>query len=171
MKALLVIDMLKDFADEKGALYCGEVSGRIIPFIKEKIAACRKSGCKVVYVCDAHKDDDREFKMFGPHAVKGSEGAKVIDELKPEAADIIVEKATYNAFYDTELDRILKELDPEEIDIVGVCTSICVMEAVGALRLRGYKVVVYKGGVADFDQKAHDFALGRMKKIYGAEIA
>jgi len=170
MKVLLVSDMLKDFMEEAGALYCGKESSKIIPFIKQKIDECRKSGCKVIYVCDAHADDDKEFRMFDAHAVKGSEGAKVIKELRPGEADIIVEKTTFSAFYNTELDRTLKELDPDEVDVVGVCTSICVMDAVGALRVRGYKVVVYRDGVADFDQEAHGFALKRMEKVYGAEI-
>ncbi|MCK4851940.1 MAG: cysteine hydrolase [Candidatus Omnitrophica bacterium] len=170
MRVLLVIDMLKDFMDEDGALYCGKESRRIVSFIKEKIRECRTSDCRVIYVCDAHDPRDKEFRMFKPHAVKGSEGAKVIDELRPETADIIVEKTTYDAFYDTELDRVLKETGAGRVEVVGVCTSICVMEAVGVLSLKGYDVVVHKDGVADFDQEAHCFALNRMEKVYGAKV-
>ena len=94
MKVLLVIDMLKDFMEEGGALFCGEKSREIIPFVKDKIAEYRQSGFKVIYVCDAHAPDDKEFKMFSNHAVKGTEGAKVIEEIKPEKSDIVMEKTT-----------------------------------------------------------------------------
>jgi nicotinamidase/pyrazinamidase len=35
---------------------------------------------------------------------------------------------------------------------------------------RDYKIIVYKDGMADFDQQAHQFSLEGMKKTYGAEI-
>ncbi len=170
MKVLIVIDMLNDFMGEGAPLYCGKEGRRIIPFIKDKIDEYRKSGDKVVYVCDAHDSKDKQFQMFSPHAVKGSKGAEVIDELKPQPGDIIVEKTTVRPFYATDLDRIITELAPEEVCVLGVCTSICIMETVADLRVRGYKAVVYKDGVADFDTEAHKYALKRMVSVYGAEI-
>ncbi len=171
MDVLLVVDMLRDFMTKEGALYCGDDAGGIIPFIRKKIDDCRKSGCRVVYVCDSHRPDDKEFRMFAPHCVKGTRGAEIIDELKPEADDIIIEKTRFSAFYGTGLDETLKELAPETVFVAGVCTSICVMDTVGDLRNRDYRVVVYKDGVADFDPQAHEFALKRMADVYGAEVA
>ena len=170
MKVLLVIDMLEDFIGKKGALYCGEEAEKIIPFIKNKIDECSTSACKIIYICDSHDKDDKEFNMFKPHCVEGSEGAQVIDELKPVTQDIVLKKKRYSGFYGTDLERMLKELAPDVVEVVGVCTSICVMDTVGGLRNRDYRVNVYKDGVADFDKKAHKFALGRMKEIYGAEV-
>ncbi|MFH1553101.1 MAG: isochorismatase family cysteine hydrolase, partial [Candidatus Omnitrophota bacterium] len=140
------------------------------PFIKEKIKEYRSSGGKVIYICDTHDAEDKEFSMYDPHAVKGSEGAEIIDELEPGGSDIVLEKKTLRPFYQTALDGILKELNPHEVGVVGVCTSICVMEAVGGLRVRGYNTVVYKNGVADFDLGAHEPALERMKRTFKARI-
>jgi nicotinamidase-related amidase len=170
MRALIVMDMLNDFIDEKGPLYCGKKSREMVPFIGKKIEEYRRSGDKVIYVCDAHAPDDKEFRMFTGHAVKGTEGARVVEALKPGASDVVIEKTTVKPFYGTELESILEEIKPEEIGVVGVCTSICIMEVVSDLRVRGYKTVVYREGVADFDEKAHEFALGRMEKVYGAEV-
>jgi len=108
--------------------------------------------------------------MFPSHCVIGTKGAQIIDELPVEDNDVIIKKTRYSAFFKTELDDILKKKALTEVHVVGVCTSICVMDTVGDLRNRDYKVVVYRQGVADFDQKAHQFSLERMKKIYGAEI-
>jgi nicotinamidase/pyrazinamidase len=44
------------------------------------------------------------------------------------------------------------------------------METVSDLRNRDYPTFVFRRGVADFDQEAHDFALERMQKILGATV-
>lgn len=171
MKALLVIDMLRDFIDEDGALPCGEAARGVVSFIKQKIDAFRAAGDTIIYICDSHEPNDKEFKMFRPHCVKDTKGAEIIRELKPAATDTIVQKNRYSAFYNTALDGILKATRPEEVHVTGVCTSICVMDTVGGLRNRDYTTVVYEQGVADFDNEAHAFALKRMKAVYGAQIA
>ncbi len=170
MKALLVIDMLKDFMDPSGALYCGDEARRIIPFVQRKIDEFHERGDLVVFLRDAHQPDDLEFRIFGKHAVKGSEGGRIIDELPVGAGDPVIDKTRYSAFYNTDLDRVLGERRPGEVHVTGVCTSICVMDTVGDLRNRDYPVVVYEEGVADFDPEAHVFALKRMAKIYGAQV-
>jgi nicotinamidase/pyrazinamidase len=170
MKALLVIDMLKDFIEEDGALYCGKASREIISFIKQKIDEFHKREDLVVYICDSHQEDDPEFKMFAPHCVAGTRGAEIIDELPVEKSDIIIKKSRFSAFYNTNLDQVLSENKVTEVHVVGVCTSICVMDTVGDLRDRDYEVRIYSQGVADFDPEAHEFALKRMEKTYGAHI-
>jgi nicotinamidase/pyrazinamidase len=169
-KALIVIDMLRDFIPKDGALYCGAAGEKIVPFIKAKLEEARNSGGLVIYITDSHKPNDPEFKMFARHAVKGTPGAEVIPELKPKRGDIVVRKLTLSSFYKTRLDDVLKKNKIKEAVVVGVCTSICVMDTVGGLRVRGYPVTVYKKGVADFDQRMARMALERMKKTYGAEV-
>jgi len=170
LKALLVIDMLNDFLTSHGVLYCGDTAQQIIPFVKQKIDEFHQHQDMVIFICDSHQENDLEFQMFPSHCVIGTKGAQIIDELPVEDNDVIIKKTRYSAFFKTELDDILKKKALTEVHVVGVCTSICVMDTVGDLRNRDYKVVVYRQGVADFDQKAHQFSLERMKKIYGAEI-
>lgn len=170
MKALLVIDMLRDFLHPDGALYCGDDARKIIPFVKRKVEEFHQRGDRVIYLRDAHRPDDLEFRIFRPHALQGAEGGRIIDELPVGPDDALVDKTRYSAFYATDLDRVLKEARPEEVHVTGVCTSICVMDTVGDLRNRDYPVVVYREGVADFDREAHQFALRRMASIYGARV-
>ena len=170
MKALLVIDMLKDFLEPGGALYCGDDVRRIIPFVRARIEEFHARGDLVVFLRDAHRPDDLEFRIFGRHAVKGSEGGRIIAEMPVGPGDPLVDKTRFSAFFATDLDRVLREARPEEVHVTGVCTSICVMDTVGDLRNRDYPVVVYKDGVADFDPEAHVFALHRMAKTYGAQV-
>lgn len=169
-KALLVIDMLNDFVDPRGTLYCGEAARAIIPAVEQLMEAFAKDGHLVVMVQDAHAQNDPEFRMFPPHAVRGTWGGAVIPELPRLPQAITVHKTRYSAFFGTDLERILKEYAPEEVWVVGVCTSICVMDTVGDLRNRDYAVVVPSHAVADFDPEFHAFALKRMERVYGASV-
>ncbi len=170
MRALFVIDMLNDFIREDGALECGDRSREIIPFVKEKIGEFHDRGDLVVFICDSHEKNDLEFELFPEHCVVGTKGAQIIDDLPVRDEDSIIRKTRYSAFYKTNLDAVLEEQPVEEVHVVGVCTSICVMDTVGDLRNRDYKVIVYRDGVADLDPEAHLFSLKRMDKIYGAEV-
>ncbi|MDY0235281.1 MAG: isochorismatase family cysteine hydrolase [Gudongella sp.] len=170
MKALLVIDMLKDFIEKDGALETGPTGRDIIPFIKEKIQEFRKSGYPVIYLCDSHETNDKEFDMFPPHCVKDTEGSKIIDDLEVLDEDKIIRKRRYSAFYGTDLDLFLRENNVNEIYLVGVCTNICVLYTAADARNISYKVNVFKDGVASFDQEAHKFALKEMENTLGCNI-
>lgn len=169
-KALLVIDMLNDFVDPRGALYCGESARAIIPAVRRIMEDFIHQGHLIVLVKDAHLSDDSEFRLFPPHAVRGTWGGEVIPELSIAQDALIVEKTRYSAFFGTDLEGTLKKYAPEEVWVVGVCTSICVMDTVGDLRNRDYAVIVPSEAVADFDPEFHAFALKRMERVYGAAV-
>jgi nicotinamidase/pyrazinamidase len=169
-KLLMVIDMLNDFMDPKGALYCGDEARRIIPVIRSLVDKFVAENQPVVYLCDAHAPDDKEFELFSPHAVKGAWGAQIIPELTPPETGMVVGKTRFSALFGNNLEALLASLKPAEVWISGVCTSICVMDTAGDLRNRDYTVVVPVDAVADFDPEFHDFALKRMKRVYGTRL-
>jgi nicotinamidase-related amidase len=168
--ALIVADMLNDFIDPDGSLYVGPLGREIIPFVVKKIEETRRQGSVVIFVCDAHAPDDREFKYFAPHAVKGSWGSRIIPELRVQPGDYRLDKTRYSAFSTTNLEEILQREQVERVEVVGVCTSICVMETVKELFDRDIPTLVYRDGVADFDPEGHAFALKHMARIFGAKV-
>lgn len=170
MKALIVVDMLKDFLEEDGKLYVGPGGRAIMGFVAGKISEFRRRENKVIYICDSHEVDDMEFENFPPHCVKGSSGAEIVEALSPSEGDKVVEKRRYSGFFGTDLDLYLRERKIEEIELVGVCTNICVLYTAADARNHGYKVRIYKEGVASFDSKAHEFALSEAEKTLGCEI-
>lgn len=170
MKALLVIDMLKDFIDKGGALETGIAGRDIVPFVREKIDEFRKLDYPIIYIADNHERDDKEFHMFPPHCVKDTEGSKIIDELEVLEGDKIIKKRRYSAFYGTDLDLYLRENNIDEIYLVGVCTNICVLYTAADARNISYKVNVFKDGVASFDEEAHEFSLKQLKLTLGCNI-
>ncbi len=169
-KVLLVVDMLKDFVYDDGALTCGKPAQEIVPYIQQLLEEFRNRGDRVIYIADAHDPDDPEFKMWPPHCVQGTEGAQVIDELKPKDDELVIPKKRYSGFFGTNLEDVLKQIGPEEVHVVGVCTSICVLFTTADLRNRDYPTVVHARGVADFDPEAHQFALKHMEKVLGAKV-
>ena len=168
--ALIVIDMLNDFLDPGGSLYVGAQAREIIPFVAQKIAEFRAKGGVVIFVCDAHAPDDREFRYFPAHAVRGSWGARIIPELTPAPGDLRVEKTRHSAFELTNLDDLLQQEQVEEVHVVGVLTSICVMETVKELFDRDLPGLVYRQGVADSDPETDESALQQMQRVLGAKV-
>jgi nicotinamidase-related amidase len=170
-EALIIIDMLNDFVLPGAPLEVPKTR-EAIPAIKNEIEKARAIGSPVIYLCDSHDPKDKEFEKFGwpPHAVRGTNGADVVDELKPTGDDIIVEKTTYSGFYNTELEEILKKLSVESLRLTGCVTHICVMIAAYEAVLRDYKVTVVKDGVAGLAPEDHEAALRMMEQVLGAKI-
>ncbi|MBI5749010.1 MAG: cysteine hydrolase [Nitrospinae bacterium] len=170
-EALLIIDMLNDFVLEGAPLEVPEAR-KAIPQIKKEIEKAKAEGKPAIYICDAHAPDDKEFANFGwpPHAVKGTKGAEVVDELKPEKGDIVIEKTTYSGFYNTKLGETLKRLNVDSLKLTGCVTHICIMFTASDAVLRGYKVTVVENGVAGLAKEDHDAALRIMKNVMRVNI-
>jgi nicotinamidase/pyrazinamidase len=171
LKALIIVDMLNDFIDKNGALYCGDTVLPIVPFIQQRLKAFRDRGDLVIYLQDSHDENDKEFEKFHKHSVTGSWGSEIIKELTLLPGETVLPKKRFSGFFRTGLENVLASAGVEDVEIVGVCTSICVMDTVGGLVNRDYKVKVPIKGVADFDPEAHRFSLKRMEKIYGANVS
>jgi nicotinamidase/pyrazinamidase len=170
-KALIVVDMLNDFVDEKGALYCGAAAREIIPFIRQRLDAYRKNKDLVIYLQDSHDRNDKEFEKFPEHCLSDSWGSQIIKALTPMPGEKMVSKKRFSGFFGTDLENILAQAGIAAVEVVGVCTSICVMDTVGGLANRDYTISVPAKGVADFDSEAHQYALKRIEKLYGAEVS
>ncbi len=166
---VLVVDMVRGFCEEGHSLYVGPTIREIIPRIRELLREEKAKGSRIIFLCDTHDPDDLEFKMFPPHCVRGSEEAEVIPALQ-EFADEVIPKQRFSCFFETNLDQRLKELKPDKIVVVGVCTNICVLYTVADARNRDYAVEVPADCVATFDAEAHRFALHQLKTVLGAEV-
>ncbi|RQD74674.1 MAG: cysteine hydrolase [Candidatus Syntrophonatronum acetioxidans] len=168
--AFLVIDMLKDFILPEGRLYIGEKGAEIIDPIKKHMQEARERRNHVIFICDRHFSQDGEFQLFPPHCLEGTQGAEVIEELKPARGDIVIPKRRFSSFFGTDLDLTLRELEVEELYLAGVVTNICILYTAADARMLNYKVNVYQEAVASFNPKAHNFALQEMKSTLGVNI-
>ncbi len=170
-EALLVIDMLNDFVLEGAPLEVPDAR-KAVPAIRREIGKARDAGSPVIYVCDSHDPDDREFSRFSwpPHAVRGTRGAEVVEALRPAPEDTVVLKDTYSSFYGTDLDETLRKMGVTALRLTGCVTHICVLFAAAEAVLRGYEVSVVQDGVAGIEKEDHDAALRIMRNVLGAKL-
>ena len=163
--------MLNDFVLEGAPLEVPDTR-TIIPVIKEEISKAHAAGNPVIYLCDAHAPNDKEFVKFGwpAHAVKGTGGAEIVDALRPGKEDIVVHKTTYSGFYGTDLDATLKKLGVSTLRLTGDVTHICVLFTASDAVLRNYKVTMVEDAVAGLGREDHDAAIRIMKNVLAATI-
>lgn len=167
-KALLIIDMLNDFAHPQGVLYSPSVR-EIIPKLETILKSAREKGWLVVYLCDAHRPDDKEFETFPPHCLDNSWGGEIVEELRPRDGDYLVKKRRYSGFFGTDLDLLLREKGIEELHLTGCLTDICVLFTCADAYFRGYKLYVSRSATAALTPTDHEYALNLMKKAFDVE--
>ena len=161
--AILVIDMLNDFVLKWAPLEVPRAR-HIISHIKKRLARAAREHVPVIYVCDRHRKEDPEFKVWPKHAVNGSPGCEIIAELNPRSRDYIIDKTTYSAFYRTKLEKLLRKLGTRKIVITGLVTEICVLYTAVEASMRGFQVEVPSDCVAGMTDADHRFALRQIEK-------
>jgi nicotinamidase-related amidase len=169
MKALIIVDMLKDFVDGKLA---NPKAQAITPPLQRLLEHAREDGWVVVFSNDAHQPGDPELKIWGEHAMAGDPGAEVIDELEPHESEneIVSEKRGYGAFDGTGLDEQLRERGVDEVVVTGQHTHICVRHSSYGALIRGYEITIPRDAVCAFEGVDEDEALEYLKATYGASV-
>lgn len=172
---VITVDMLVGFV-RHGNL-CSPRYEAMVPRLREHLEARAASGAGLVFLADTHAADDPEFATFPPHCIEGSGEEDVIPELAALARrGTVVRKRTFSGFRGTTLDATLERLAPAVVEVVGVCTDICVLHTVYDLRVRGYDVVVRRDLVDTYDAPGHDaaefnrFALAHIGDVLGAWV-
>ncbi len=170
MKALVIIDMLEDFV--RGAL-ANPRAERILPSLRRLLDHARQQGWVVVFSNDAHEPGDPELAVWGEHAMAGTAGARVIDELEPKPGprELVSPKRAYGAFDGTGLDEQLRTLGVDEVVLAGQHTHICVRHSSYGALIRGYRITVPRDAVCAFDGVDEEEALEYLRAVYGARIA
>lgn len=157
-KTLIVIDMQKDFID--GSLGTKEAVS-IVDKVKQKIKQYKEAGEQIIYTRDTHPEnylETREGKYLPVvHCVKGSEGWLIPEELRVEGCEVIDKPSFgYTGW---------EKYNFEEIEIIGLCTDICVVS--NALMLKALypeiKITVDASCCAGVTVESHKAALLTMK--------
>ena len=167
-KALIVVDMQNDFID--GALGTPEAEA-IVDNVKAKIDAYRENSDTVIFTRDTHQKNYMETqegsKLPVPHCIEGSHGWQIRAELDP-ADCLIIDKPTFGSY---ELVDTLRELDEESplesIELIGLCTDICVISNAMMIKAAFLEtpVKVDASCCAGVTPESHKTALGAMKAV------
>lgn len=140
-RALVVIDMINDHL-QPGSVLEVPRAREVVPALKRRIEEARAGGVPVVYVVDEHEPDDPDLDAWGTHAVKGTSGTAVWDEIAPQSGDRIVKKPSYSAFYESDLTNVLDELKVDTLVLTGCLTEIGVMATATDAMQQGFAIEV-----------------------------
>lgn len=164
MKLLVVVDMQNDFVT--GALK-NEEAVKIIPAIIRKIEKAEKSGDMVVFTHDTHGENymntQEGKKLPVVHCVRGTWGWNIIPELSAyENGKRVFEKPTFGS---ERLAEFVRESGFEDIELVGVCTDICVISNAMLLKAAVPEANITVDGscCAGVTPASHQNALNAMK--------
>ncbi|KPL18497.1 MAG: nicotinamidase [candidate division Zixibacteria bacterium SM23_81] len=167
--ALLIINMLNDFVQE-GAPLEVPVAWTIVDHIRIRLQEARSLRIPVIYICDAHAPNDREFTTWSGHAVRGTHGAQVIPELAPRVGEPVVHKTRYSGFFQTHLEMKLRQREVSGLVLTGVVTNVCILYTTADAVSRGYQVRVPENCVAAHSPEDQAWALKQLRDVLRAEI-
>ena len=157
-KTLIVVDMQNDFIDM--ALGTQEAVA-IVPKVQEKIRQYAEMGYEIIYTRDTHTENylntPEGKKLPVPHCIKGTKGWQIADGLYVDGCKII-DKPNFGW-------PNWKNEDLENVELVGLCTDICVVS--NALIIKAQfpeaKVAVDSACCAGVTPESHQAALTTMK--------
>ena len=169
--ALVLIEYQNDFTSEGGTLH-GAVKGvmeksNMLANTVETVAKAREAGCTIVFAPITFKEGYKELSdepygilkgvVDSKSFIQGSWGAAIVDVLKPQAGDIIIEgKRGLCGFASTNLDFILRSRGIETIALGGFLTNCCVESTMRTGYEKGYNVITLKdctAAMSDEEQK------------------
>ncbi|HEX3873758.1 MAG TPA: isochorismatase family cysteine hydrolase [Solirubrobacteraceae bacterium] len=167
--ALVIIDMQNDFVRDDGTLQVASAQSTV-PAIRRLLDLARKRGMRVVFSQDTHDPGDPEFEIWPEHALRGTWGGQMIDELSPIDGELVVQKVRYDAFYGTELDHMLRLWKIRTIVLCGTVANICVHYTAASVALRWYDVVIPKDAVSAVEPCDLEFSLRQTSWLFQGRI-
>ena len=164
--AVLVVDMLKDFFSDGGAMVLDGGDVLYEPH-RELLGAARDKGMPVFWLNQDLPPDDSLFQTRAVHCLSGTWGAEIVDEIPVDASDIIISKRRYSGFFQTTLDLNLRERGIDTVIVTGVVTNICVRSTVHDAFFLSYKVLVPEDLVMATSDQAQEVTLYDIETHYG----
>lgn len=130
---------------------------------KELISKCRELNIPVIYTRQINRKDTiglsngEPLKEDGEPVFynDGTDAADIVDKIKPENQDIVIDKYRWSSFYETSLDLILKNMGIKHLIIGGFVTDGCLMTTVFDAYFRDYQVNLVKDICGTTNEGAH----------------
>ncbi len=182
--ALIIIDMQRDFLEPGGF---GETLGNDVSRLQAAVAPCkavleaaRKRGMLVIHTREGHRPDLSDAPPakvergapsmrigdegpMGRILVRGEPGHDIVPALYPAASEPVIDKPGKGAFYQTNLESMLKNRGIENLLVCGVTTEVCVNTTVREANDRGYRCIVIADACASYFPEFHEMGLKMIK--------
>ena len=153
--ALCVIDMQNYFLDPNAHAFIPSAKA-IIPKIKQLQDLFFKHNLCVIHTRHGNtpKNDRNMAKWWGKLLERNSIDAQIIATLSNEQA-LLMDKTQYDAFYDTQLDAILKKRNISQLIITGIMTHLCAETTARSAFMHDYEVCFAIDGTATYRHEFH----------------
>ena len=182
--ALVIIDMQRDFLEPGGF---GAALGNDVSLLKAAVEpirnvlnAARETGMLVIHTREGHRPDladapplkvdrgDPKTRIGAPGPmgrilVRGEPGHDIIPELYPVAGEPVIDKPGKGAFYQTDLELMLKNRGIETLMVCGVTTEVCVNTTIREANDRGFRCIALSDCCASYFPDFHLAGLAMIK--------
>jgi nicotinamidase-related amidase len=182
--ALVIIDMQRDFLEPGGF---GEALGNDVSRLqaavgpcKDVLGAARRLGMLVIHTREGHRPDLSDapphkvergdpatrIGAVGPMGrilVRGEPGHDIIPELYPLTEEPVIDKPGKGAFYQTDLELMLRNRGIDTLFVAGVTTEVCVNTTVREANDRGFRCIVLSDCCASYFPQFHEMGLAMIK--------
>jgi ureidoacrylate peracid hydrolase len=172
--AIVLIEFQNDFTSPGGTLHEAVKpvmeSSNMLTNTVETVAKARQLGATIIHMPITFTGDYHELTPQPYGILKGvvdsksfrkdTWGAEIVDDLKPQAEDIIVEgKRGLCGFASTNLDFILRSRDIKTIALGGFLTNVCVESTMRTGYEKGYHVITLKDCTAALSEEEQRLAV------------
>ncbi len=156
--ALLVVDMQHFFLDPASPTYtCGGPA--ILPNLIKIITAFRSADRPVIFTRHVHHADGSDAGIMGwwwkGMCLEGSPESEIHKEISPRINEKVIFKHRYSAFYNTDLETVLRVLKIEDIVITGIMTNMCCESTARDAYYRDYRVFFPADGTGSITEEMH----------------
>jgi nicotinamidase-related amidase len=156
--ALLIIDMQRFFLDPASPTFtCGGLA--VLPTVKSLAARFRDAGRPVIFTRHVHHAGDLDSGIMGwwweGKCIEGSPESEIHTDLAPLPGEKVVFKHRYSAFYNTDLETVLRCLGVGDLVITGVMTNLCCESTARDAYYRDYRVFFLADGTATINEEMH----------------
>jgi nicotinamidase/pyrazinamidase len=182
------VDTQEDFMLPGGSLYVPGAE-KIIPKIKRLVDAAREGRVFLVSSACRHLQNDPEFRLFPPHCIRGTQGARIVPEGLAQTfysipndenyklpkdllnyQQVVIEKQTLDVFDNPQAGVLVDRLGKDaEFIVFGIVTELCVCRAAKGLLDRGHKVSVVKDAIETLNAEDGRRALAELTAL-GADL-
>jgi len=152
----------------------GRLEQLVVPNVRKLLDFFRENGLRVLYV--TYGSEVADFSDLPPLVRRiarptnnraGAREHEILDELKPLADEVVLNKITANAFDSTSIDVVLRGWHVEFLVFVGVSTHGCVDSTARAAADRGYKCVLLEDATAGASDRLHNAAVENFRAVFG----
>jgi len=163
--ALLIIDMVKDYFREDNNLPITPLARKTIDPTNRTIRFFRRHDWPVIFSTDSFNENDFIFTgRMHPHALTGTKGAEVVNDLDFQPTDTWLPKPRFSAFFKTGLEDMLHDQGITLCAVSGIATSFCVLTTAMDALCHDFKAVILEDCSASFSDDLHRQTLGLYRR-------